>query len=107
MKFDGSTLQMSLHPPPPDTMCPQGKVVAPIGLHCKGNTYCTVPLSALHVIQYKMASNKNIQDQYEFEELRLIVLAGAKATRAERDPNYPYYYLACPCNLACGCYNRT
>ena len=50
-----------------DTTRPQGKVVAPIGLHCKGDTYCTVPLSALHIIQQKMASNKNIQNQYEFE----------------------------------------
>ena len=53
-----------------------------------------------------MASNDSIDAQYQFEELRLIVLAGAKATRAERDPMYSYYYLACPCNFACGCDNR-
>ena len=90
-----------------DTTRPQGKVVAPISLHCKGDTYCTVPPSALHVIPYKMATNMNIQDQYEFAELRLIMLTGAKATRAMRHPKYPYYYLACPCNLGCGCFNRT
>ena len=53
-----------------------------------------------------MASTNSIEAQYQFEELRLIVLAGAKATRAERDPMYPYYHLACPCNFACGCDNR-
>ena len=53
-----------------------------------------------------MASNKSIEVQYEFEELRLMVLAGAKATRGEKDDRYPYYYLACPCIWACGCDNR-
>ena len=63
-------------------------------------------ISADHLTTYFKMTSKNIQDQYEFEELRLILLAGAKATRAERDPQYPYYYMACPCNLACGCDNR-
>ena len=45
-------------------------------------------------------------DQYDFEELRLIILAGTKATRCYRDARYKYYYLACPCMLLCGCTNR-
>ena len=52
-----------------------------------------------------MASTDSIEAQYQFKELRLIVIAGAKATRAERDPMYPYY-LACPCNFACSGDNR-
>ena len=48
----------------------------------------------------------SIEEQYDFEELRLMVLVGAKATRDERDERYPYYYLACPCCWACGCDNR-
>ena len=48
----------------------------------------------------------SIADQYEFEELRLIILAGAKVTREERDARYPYYYLCCPCMLICGCTNH-
>ena len=55
-----------------------------------------------------MASNEEtIAEQYEFEELRLMILAGAKATRCMRNPRYKYYYLACLCLLGCGCYNRT
>ena len=50
----------------------------------------------------KMANNEESQ----FQELRLIILAGARATSTFRNPRYKYYYLACPCLLGCGCKSR-
>ena len=41
----------------------------------------------------------------EYQQLKDMILAGARATITFRNryPRYKYYYLACPCILSCGC----
>ena len=53
---------------------------------------------------WKMANPQ----ESEYQELKTIILAGARATEAYRElsPNHKYCYLACLCCLACGCRNR-
>ena len=44
--------------------------------------------------------------QSRMDALATVIRAGAKATIEFRNEKYKYYYLACPCMLACGCLNR-
>ena len=45
-------------------------------------------------------------EESEYQNLKFMILAGARATSTFRNPRYKYYYLACPCLLGCGCKSR-
>ena len=55
----------------------------------------------------KTIEKYNEATQSRQEALATIIRLGAKATICMLSDRYKYYYLACPCCLGCGCYNRT
>ena len=54
----------------------------------------------------KVLATRIFKINMNLKSLDSLCLLGSRQ-QEQRDPNYRYYYLACPCNLACGCYNRT